>query len=124
MLGLSDTGRRMSRICRLTVSTTVSDSRRSASTENPSRSCSTRPLMPPLPMRNDSSGLPRYGESKASFSVRLVPSLESNCRASRKLLLPAAFGPKSTVSGSSVTSTSASDLYPLMCTRFSMSGRP
>ena len=61
-------------------------------------------------MWNDSSGVPRYGGSNASLSVRLAPSLDSNRSASRKLLLPEAFGPISTTSGSSSTSTSASDL--------------
>ena len=57
--------------------------------------------MPFSPMLNDSSGLPRCGESNASWSVRLVPSRDSNWSASRKLLLPAALGPNNTVSGSS-----------------------
>ena len=78
--------------------------------ENVSRSCSIRPLTPSLPMGNDSSGLPRYGASNASRSVRLAPIRDSNWSASRKLLLPAAFGPNSTVSGSSSISTSARDL--------------
>ena len=66
--------------------------------------------MPSRPMWNDSSGVPRYGGSNASLSVRLVPTIESSRSASRKLLLPEAFGPNSTTSGSSSTSTSASDL--------------
>ncbi len=67
-------------------------------------------LTPPFPKLNDSKGFPRYGGSKASFSVRLVAILDSSWSASRMLLLPAALGPNSTDSCSNVVSTSPSDL--------------
>ena len=93
----SPLGRRISRICRLTTSTTASDRDRSTLMEKTSRPLSTKPRSLRSPTVKDSSGLPRYGGSKASFSVRLVTSLDRIWRASRKLLLPAALGPNSRV---------------------------
>ena len=42
--------------------------------------------------------------------VLLVPNFESNCKASKKLLFPAAFGPNNTDNDSNCTSVSRKDL--------------
>src|SRR5262245_44679467 len=96
---------------------TAGDNSTSTSIVNEALSFASNPSRPSGPNVNDSRGVPRYGGSKASFSVRLVAVLANNCSASRKLLLPAAFGPKSAESGLRLTSTFARDLYPLILTR-------
>src|SRR5437870_1111888 len=53
----------------------------------------------------------------ASRSVRWVTIRLKSASASKRLLLPAASGPKTTVSGSNSTSASFSDLYPWTLTR-------
>ncbi len=55
---------------------------------------------------------PRIGAPSASESVRSVPTRERACTASSKLLLPAAFGPKSTVRRGNLMLVSIRDLKP------------
>ena len=86
-------------IVSLTEATTTGESSTYTSILNETLSCSKRLSMPFDPKVKDSRGVPRYGGSKASFNVRAVAVLANSCRASRKLLLPAAFGPKRAESG-------------------------
>src|SRR5206468_9326083 len=73
---------------------------------------------PPAGKAKASIGYPLIGSDSASERVRLVAMRDNACTASRRLLLPAALGPKSTAIRGNSTATSSSDLNPFTISFF------
>ena len=99
---------------------------RSAPSENRAFSCCSSAGSPPVGNENASNAWPRTGSgrSSASESVRTLPIHDNAAMASSKLLLPAAFGPKSTAKRGNSTVTSTSDLKSRTVSFFNIACTP